>query len=82
MQTAESRERDVVVTHIFCKQPFQVGFVEHDYVVQQIVAATFHLSFCHTVLPWAFERGLNGKPPQRSDSNQNFEALLRIAIED
>jgi hypothetical protein len=44
----------VVVAHIFCKQPFQVGFVECDYVVQQIAAATFHPSFCHTVLPWAF----------------------------
>ena len=47
----------VVVADIFADQPFEMTFIQGNYVIQQIVAATADPTLCHAILPRTFEGG-------------------------
>ena len=72
----------MVIGDICCEQPFQMGFVERDHVIKQIVPATLDPSFCHAVLPRTLNRGTDRFHLQRADRRSNFDAELGITIKD
>src|ERR1039458_8822980 len=72
----------MVIGDICCEQPFQMGFVERDHVIKQIVPATLDPSFGHAVLPRTLNRGTDRFHLQRADRRSNFDAELGITIKD
>src|ERR1019366_1695376 len=72
----------MVIGDICCEQPFQMGFVERDHVIKQIVPAALDPSLGHAVLPWTLNRGTDRLHLQRADRRSNFEAELGITIKD
>ena len=72
----------MVIGDICCEQPFQMGFVERDHVIKQIVPATLDPSFGHAVLPRTLNRGTDRFHLQRADRRSNFNAELGITIKD
>jgi hypothetical protein len=53
----EMRSVVVVIANVFGHEPFQVAFIEHDYMIEQIAPARADESFGHAILPGALERG-------------------------
>src|SRR6516165_8787849 len=62
----------VVVADIFGQQSFQMAFVDHDHVVEQVTPATFNPAFRHAVLPQTLIRRSDWSDPQRSDGWRNL----------
>src|SRR5208337_390623 len=59
-----------------------MAFIEGDYVIQEIPAATLHPALCDTVLPGTPERGPGWLAAHCLDSSHNLGTELGIAIED
>jgi hypothetical protein len=59
-----------------------MAFIEGDYVIQEIPAATLHPALCDTVLPGTPERGPGWLAAHGSDSSHNLGTEFGIAIED
>jgi hypothetical protein len=72
----------VVVADGFSEQSFQMAFVHGNDVIQQVSPAALRPTFCHNVLPRAFEGGPYGPHLQGSDCRGNFQSILPITIED
>src|SRR6266446_6176001 len=54
----------MVVADIFAHESFQMAFIEHDHMVQQVAAAASHPTLCDSVLPRTAKRGANRFSPQ------------------
>ena len=72
----------VVIAYILAHQPFQVPFVKHDDMVEQISSAASHPALCNTVLPRASEAD-----PIRLDAEtlygiDHFQVEICAAIKD
>src|SRR5712691_5039650 len=54
----------VVVADIFAHESFQMAFIEHDHMVQQVAAATPNPTLCSSILPRTAKHGANRFSPQ------------------
>ena len=72
----------VVVANILVNESFQVAFVEHDHVVEQIAATTPHEAFRNPILPRALETGPLGLSTEALDSLDHVFVEVRSAVED
>ena len=72
----------MVIANVGGHQPFQMPFVEHDDMIEQIPSAIPNPAFCDTILPRTAEAGplrLDAEALHRAD---NFLVGVRCAIED
>src|SRR5580658_1569742 len=72
----------LVVMDVLVHQPFQMPFIQHDHMVEQIAAAVANPTLGNTVLPWTSETGplwLNAKALHGVD---DFLIEARAAIKD
>src|SRR5580658_3414902 len=72
----------LVVMDVLVHQPFQMPFIQHDHMVEQIVTAVANPTLGNTVLPWTSETGplwLNAKALHGVD---DFLIEARAAIKD
>ena len=49
----------VIIADVFVHQPFQMALIEHDYMVEQVAAATADEALGDSILPRALERSAN-----------------------
>jgi hypothetical protein len=70
------------VTDVLSQQPFEVTFVQRDYVIQQIPTAGSDPSLGNTVLPGTTERSSRRLERQCNDSLAHLLAKLCIAVID
>src|ERR1039458_1553954 len=78
----EMRPVLVIVADVFAEKAFQMPFVEHDHVVEQILPAAFNASLRNSVLPRTSKRCELGSAPHRSDGSDHFEPKLLVAVKD
>jgi hypothetical protein len=78
----EVRSVFVVVTHVIRKQPFQVGLIEGDDVIQQVLPTASDPALGNSVLPGASERNPNWIHGHRPDRYRNLKAILGISVKD
>jgi hypothetical protein len=72
----------MVVANILVHEPFQVAFIQHNHMVEQIAAAAADESFCNAVLPGAFERSANGFYAKGFRRSQDLSTENGIAVVD
>ena len=60
----------------------EVTFIDHDYMIKQIVSKTSNPSFGDSILPGAAVAGMDGRDPRRVEKLMQLDAELRISIED
>ena len=70
----------VVVTKVFDHEPFQMAFVQHNHMVEQIAAAVAHEALCNAVLPGAFEGRANRFCAEDLRCLRNFSAESGVAV--
>lgn len=78
----EMRSILVVVADIFVEKAFQMPFVEHNHMIQQVAAATFHPTLGDSVLPGALERSSLGFARHCSDGGNYFQSELLVPVKD
>ena len=71
-----------VIADILVHQSFQMTFVEHDYMVEQIPAAIADEALRHAVLPRASKTGSLGLDAEAVDRVDDFAIKARSAVED
>ncbi len=82
LRQREMRPVLVIVTDVLVHETFQMAFIDHDHMVEQIPAAVTDPTLCNTVLPRTPEAGsfrLYAKAHHRFD---HFFVEVRTAIED
>lgn len=72
----------VVITNVLGHEPFQMAFIQHNYMVEQIAAARTHEAFCDSILPGTLERGANWLHPGSLDCLDDLAVEGSVAVED
>ena len=72
----------VIIAEVILGKALEVTFIDHDYMIEQIVSKTSNPSFGNSILPGAAVAGMYGRDPRRVEKLMHLDAELRISIED
>jgi hypothetical protein len=72
----------VVSGDVFVHQALQISLIEHDYVLEQVAAATPDPSFRNSILPWTLKTGAFGAHTEVLDRGDNTFAQVGGSIRD
>jgi hypothetical protein len=72
----------MIVANVLIHQAFQMVFIDHDQMVEQIAAAAPNEAFGHTVLPRALKTGSFGLNAEVPDQLNDFIIEVCTAVED
>ena len=72
----------MIIAEVILGKALGVTFVDHDYMIEQIVSKTSNPPFVNSILPGAAVAGMYGRDPRRAEKLMHLDAELRISIED
>src|SRR5262245_5626574 len=72
----------VIIVEVISNEPTQMGFVQHDHVVQEFSTTASHPALCHTILPRAAISRANQLAAEAVQLRGDFSPELGVAVED
>ena len=81
LRQREMRAVVMVVADVLFHQPFQMAFIEHDHMVEQVSSTATNPTFGDTVLPRTSEAGSFGLDAEAFDGADDFFVEVRSSVE-
>src|SRR5437762_944536 len=70
-----------MVVHVIAHQPKEMGFVQSDYMVQDLAAATPYPTLRNAILPWGLHTRPLGFQSRRVQKRDDAVVELRISVQ-